>query len=129
MVMQAEWWGYEVRPWARWQKENIIVAEFEPVGCDLLDAIRKIAVELGTKYDYRSAFWLGVTSWVRRWLKSRLSLRVSRTPHQLMCSEAVVRLLNYGEYKVVQGVDPELVSPEDLLKLVRSSDEFVWGRR
>ena len=32
MVMQAEAWGYDLQPWRRWYKENILVAEFTPSG-------------------------------------------------------------------------------------------------
>ena len=31
MVMQAEPWGYELRPWDRWIRDNTLVAEFRPV--------------------------------------------------------------------------------------------------
>lgn len=124
LVMQAEWWGYEVRPWKRWQQENKLVAEYWPVGPDLGPALRKLAVELGTKYDYSSAFWTGLKGWFKRLFKASWSLRPSRTPHQLMCSEAVTRLLLDGGYDFAPGVDPEMVSPGDLLIKVSKSSEF-----
>jgi hypothetical protein len=125
MVMQAEWWGYELRPWKRWVRENLLVAEFEPADLDLGPAVKVMAQELGTRYDWGSAAWVGIKGWMRRWLHSGLSLRPSRTPHQLMCSEAVVRFLTHAGFKFAPGIDPELVSPGDLLRALSNSSQFV----
>lgn len=127
MVMQAEWWGYEIRPWPRWIKENKLIAEFEPT-CDKLHmtkAVRAMARELGTRYDFGSAAWVGIKGWLRRWIQSGLTLRPSRTPHQLMCSEAVVRLLGHAGLLLPRGLDPELVSPGDLLSTLKGSSRFA----
>lgn len=129
MVMQAEWWGYEIRPWARWAAENKLVAEFEPRGPALLPALRKLARDLGSKYDFISAMWAGIAAWFSRWRKARLSIRPSRTPHQLMCSEAVVRFLINAGFDFPPGVDPELVSPGDLMRHVSSSSQFRLLRK
>lgn len=125
MVMQAEWWGYEVRPWKRWRGDNILVAEFEPAELELGPSVKFMAQELGTRYDYGAAAWVGVKGWVQRWFHSRLSVRPSRTPHQLMCSEAVVRLLMHAGYQFSPGLDPELVSPGDLLGILQKSAQFL----
>lgn len=125
LVMQAEWWGYEVRPWTRWLKENRLVAEFDPVDLEFAPAVQAMAQELGTRYDWGSAAWVGVKGWVRRWFHSGLTVRPSRTPHQLMCSEAVVRLLMHAGYQFAPGLDPELVSPGDLLGILQKSAQFL----
>lgn len=124
MVMQAEWRGFELRPWARWARENRLVAEYRVTGLQMAEPLRMLARELGGNYDFKSAFWVGLRSWLHRFFRTRFSLRPSRTPHQLMCSEAVTRLLTWAGAPFPQGLDPELISPGDLLKLVRSLPSF-----
>jgi len=121
MVLQAELWGYEVRPWHRWKRQNIWVAEFIPAGPPLDDALREIAQFIGTDYDVRSALWAGTKRWLRRLFPA---IRAIRTPSSFMCSEAVVRFLRFGHsfYKtVIKGLDPEGSSPGDLLVSCRES--------
>lgn len=127
-VMQAEWWGYELRPRARWERENLLVAEYELPDLDMVSAVLSMTKEIGSPYDWWSAFWSGAKSWLRRWFGSRFSLRPSRTPHQLMCSEAVARILADAGFPFQEGILLELVSPTDLEKVVRESGLSVQIR-
>ena len=124
LVMQAEWWGYEVRPWPRWVRENRLVAEFEPVGSefreDLSESVVGMAQSLGSRYDFESAFWVGLKRWFLAWSGSGYTLRPSRTPKQLMCAESVVRILASTGAGLCRGVDPESMSPGELLELVQT---------
>lgn len=125
MVMQAESWGYELRPWNRWQRSNILVAEFKPVGPKLDDALCKLARRLGTKFDYRSFLIIGIKSIFTSWYKNRFSLSPSRDPWKLTCSEAVVRFLKYGHYATASGLDPETTGPGELLReIIQNRKEF-----
>ena len=124
MVMQAEWWGFELRPWTRWVHENILVAEYQVMGLDMAAPLRTLAQELGSDYDFKSALWVGLRGWFHRWVRARLTLRPSRTPHKLMCSEAVTQLLLWAGAPLPNGIDPELVSPGDLLRLVDGMPSF-----
>lgn len=123
MVMQAEAWGFEVRPLKRWIENNILVAEFKPVttGGRLEKPLYKIAGYLGVKYDYENAFFSGLKSLLERWHKSRFTLKLARSPHKLMCSEAVTRFLAYAKFEAVKGLDPESTSPGELLKILLNS--------
>ena len=111
MVMQAEAWGYEVRPWKRWSRENIWKYEFVlPYDAHADSAVSEISKYLGSDYDYKSAILLGIKNWIKKWLKKPL-----HSPGKLMCSEAVIRFLgmtSLGNY----GLDPELSAPEMLLE-------------
>lgn len=129
MVMQAEAWAFEVRPWQRWIKENKWVAEFKLIDGSQHAALRKRARDLGQKYDWMSGFWVGVSSWFKRWLKAGFSFRPSRTPKRLMCSEAVVRFLKDAGCASVEGLDEELTSPAELYDTVRCSANFLPVRR
>ena len=120
MVMQAELHGYEVVPWKRWQSKNKLVAAFAPVeAVDLMPDVRFIGQYLGASYDLKSAVWSGL----KRWVKSRWR-RPSKSPSSLMCSEAVCRLLQNGKFQCVAGVNPELVSPQELWDLLAKSPDF-----
>lgn len=129
MVLQAEAWGFEVRPWARWCRENIWVAEFRLINGAQHSALRKRAREIGEKYDYKSAIVAGVISWFRRWVRAKFSFRSHRTPGKLMCSEAVVRFLKDAGCQAVRNLDEELTSPAELYDIVRCSTEFTAVKR
>jgi hypothetical protein len=118
MVMQAESWGYELRPWDRWIRHNTLVAEFRPIGHPLDDALREISRRLGTKFDYRSAFIIGLKSLFQSWYRNRYTLNLNQSPWKLTCSEAVVRFLRHGKYAMVKNRNPETTSPGSLLKMV-----------
>lgn len=119
LVMQAESWGFEVRPWKRWIKENKIVAEFLPIGPPLDKSLKWIATYLGARYDFKAAALVGFWRLFGRWIKGKFS-----DPSRLMCSEGVIRFLQYGGYTSVRWLDPETTSPGLLLKILLSSGEF-----
>jgi hypothetical protein len=110
VVLQAESWGYELRPWDRWRKENILVAEFIPHGPPLDKSLKWIATFLGSRYDYRAAFFAGLWRWFGRFLRGKFN-----SPSKLMCSEGVVRFLQHARYEAVADLDPEITSPKRLL--------------
>jgi len=123
MVMQAEWWGYEIRPWHRWLSENILVAEFT-TDLDMSSPLREMAKSIGKRYDWFSAGFSGIKRWISKWVSSKFTLRPSRTPRKLMCSEAVVRFLRAAGSPMVMNIDPEATSPGDLFKIVSKSPSF-----
>jgi hypothetical protein len=121
-VLQAETWGYELRTWSRWNAENILVAEFKPVG-DLSGAMLWSLKSLGLRYDWTSAFFAGIRRWLGRWVRGKFS-----SPGRLMCAEAVIRFLSHGGVGAVSSLDPETTSPARLLRVVSESDEFMDAR-
>ena len=125
MVMQAQSWGFELRPWNRWLRENILVAEFDPVAGPLDGALVSLAERLGTKFNFRSAIFIGIKSLLSSWYKNRFTLNINRSPWKLTCSESVVRFLQYGSYQTTAFLDPETTSPGLLLReVMRNPDEF-----
>lgn len=114
VVMQAEAWAYEVRPWDLWQAENTLVAEFETIGPDLAPSITTLAPQyLGRKYDWKAALLAGLWRWFGRWIRGRFN-----TPYRLMCSEATIRILQHAGYSTVAHFDAEVTSPKRLLDRV-----------
>lgn len=121
MVLQAELHGYETIPWKRWLTKNRLVAAYEPTGrLNLLPGVRFIGQYLGVDYDLKSALWCGLKRWFR---KHRL--RLVSSPKSLMCSEAVCRMLQDGRVTCVSDLNPELVSPQELMNRLAKSSEFV----
>lgn len=121
VVLQAETWGYEIRPWSRWLNENILVAEFVPTGPPLDGSLKWIAKFLGVPYDYRASILSGLFRWWGRLLKGRFN-----DPKKLMCSEGVVRFLQHGNYEAVKDLDPEITNPKILLlRCFRHAAEFT----
>jgi hypothetical protein len=111
MVAQAEWFGYEARPRWRWDKQNILVAEFELVGPDASNAVHAMLEQyLGSKYDYRAAALAGIWRLCGRSIKGKF-----QDPVKLMCSEGVIRMLGHAGYHVAEHFDPETTSPKRLM--------------
>jgi hypothetical protein len=121
--MQAEAWGFEVRPWERWLHENTLVAEFTPKK-DLTKSLKWIAKSLGVKYDWQSAFFAGLWRWFGVFIRGRFN-----SPRKLMCAEAVIRFLRHGGVVGVSHLDPEVTPPSRLLEAVSNSDEFSAVRK
>jgi len=121
LVMQAESWGYELRPWLRWRKENILVAEFVPTGPNLDESLKWIATFLGARYDYKAAILSGLWRWFGRAIRGKFN-----NPDKLMCSEGVVRFLQHANYRTVRNLDPETTNPKRLLiRCFRHAREFT----
>ena len=124
VVMQAEAWGFELRPWKRWIKSNILVAEYKPDAFPLEKSLLYISKLLGANFDFKSAILLGIKYWLLRWFKTRFTLNPNYSPRKLMCSEAVIRFLLKGKYKSIKNLNPELTSPGELLGIIMESKEF-----
>lgn len=120
LVMQAEAWGFEVRTWERWKRENKLVAEFRPIGAPLDISLKWIATYLGSRYDYTAAFLVGLWRWLGRGLRGKFN-----DPTKLMCSEGVIRFLQHAGYASVADFDPEITSPARLMeRCYRFNEEF-----
>jgi hypothetical protein len=152
MVMQASGHGYEVIPWGRWEKANILIARFR-LPAEIADppqvhALRAIARRIGDGYDARGLFGFVPVLWYRlkRWLPARLRVRQQGraggamqepwrprfhnwldNPAKLFCSEAVAEFLGYccPEWQRDYFQRPPDWSPENLLGFARSKLEPI----
>lgn len=118
VVLQAETWGYELRPWNRWKKENILIAEYLPLK-DADGGIPKLATHLGSAYDWKAVFLTGLANLVKRWWRKK-----THDPRRLMCSESVLLFLSYCNFSTGCNLDPELTSPSTLMETIDASTEF-----
>lgn len=125
--MQAEWWGFELRPWPRWQRENRLVAEFQlvvPPEIQLM-VVHKMRDHLGEKYDKIGALWAGLAAWLKRWWRARLTIRPRRSPRKLMCAEAQLVALKAAGITAVADCYEETTDPETLLERLETSDQVL----
>lgn len=121
-VMQAEWYGYEDIPYKTFERKNIIVAEFD---CkkSLDVGVISAAKLLGSDYDFKSAILLKL----KRIIGSIKNLEKFNSPSQLMCSEAVARILQCSNIEFPHN--PELTSPLDLLNFFLTDKHFKLIKR
>jgi len=120
IVLQAEIWGYEVRPWKRWLRENIWVQEFElPASSHTVDAVQAIANYLGTEYDFESAVLSAIWKWIKKWWE-----KPTNNPSKLMCAEAVLVFLTLLQINEYDDLNPQTTTPEELLKRMEKDSQL-----
>ena len=129
MVLQAEAWSFETRPWKRWLRENKWIAEYKYSGLYQIPSLQNTAKSLGLKYDWENGILAGLLAWFRRWWGMKFSVRLRNTPGRVWCAEAVVRFLKEAGCDCVKNLDPETVVPSELYDIVRTSPEFIAVRR
>lgn len=123
-VMQSWWSGFELRTLQQWNQGNRVVAEYKVLNHDVNDSVKKLARHLGEGYEFGHIPLLAIKSWMEKWMKLKFSIRPSRTPKKMICSEAITRFLQWSNVEAVKELDPEITSPADLLCVVSRSDEF-----
>lgn len=116
MVMEAHW-TYQLIPLKTFARKNKIVDIITPK-YPIDDAVKSSVEWLGTAYDVSGL--LGM-SWVLLGRKLRhLWKNPFRSARNVYCSEAVTRGLLAAHYPLLnRGVDPEAVSPSDLITWFR----------
>lgn len=116
IVFEASLSGTRMYLWRNWREHNNIVAAVglpaPPIG---ESAIHSMVMEFDTRYDVAALFgWLGV--YFFRWLGLQIRNPLASSKG-LICSELVALfLLNYPEF--VFSIDPENVTPDDILRLL-----------
>lgn len=115
MVMEADWYGFGLLPFTRWNERNRVVEAF-PLQLDT--GLRYVAREyLGVAYDYGGA--LGVL-FVRlgRFLKRKIKNPFHSTK-AVICSEVAVVALQKQGFPEAETLDPPATTPGDLLGFLR----------
>lgn len=121
-VMEANGRGFMLVPWAKFSKENQLIARYSirTAQDEQLRSLRDLAGMLGAQYDYISIIGFILR---RFWKRMRNPFSTSK---KLVCSEAVARFL-------YQTNDPALAKfkecdtwlPEDILAEAKGNDVFV----
>ncbi len=109
MVMQAELFGFEVIPFDRWIRKNTFVRAFVVENNN--NALAQIASFIGEEYDVKSILRLAIKK-----IFGKVWRKPYKNPLKLMCSEAVLRFLQFtGEFP---ELDPEEIEPGELMRLL-----------
>lgn len=115
-VVQADWTGFSVKTFKRFQEEAIVVALVTPQ--TPIDAGLPAAFDwLGERYDYAGLFGMAVVEFGR--LLRRHWRNPWQSPRALFCSESVVKVLQAAKYPGAEHLDAASTSPEDLLEFLR----------
>jgi len=111
-AIEADYAGLRVSPMEMVEEDSDIIAVFE-TWVDL-PSWQEMRRWLGRPYDYAGLFGF---LWVMmgRWLGINLK-NPARSSERVFCSESVVRILISCGFEPAKKLDPEQVSPEDLLR-------------
>lgn len=114
--------GVQITPRSKWEKDNIIVAEYDIIPA-VVSNMRPMIQLLCEKYD--KAGLLGyVIVIVAKWLGKKMMNPLAST-NALVCSRYVLKLDPTGELiPEWHGLDSEKATPHDLLLLCRSGISF-----
>jgi hypothetical protein len=117
-VVESVLMGVRMVTWTRWQKAAPLYAEYQLLRPEPSQEQLQAALDdLGDFYDYVGLLgYIPVLLW--RWMGRKRRNPLASASSQV-CSEFVVRFLQhlYPLDDVFQLIDPETVTPEDLLKL------------
>jgi hypothetical protein len=132
LVCEAEWCGWKLSTEAALTRGTTHIVKVVEPKISLTEAFLGSLAWLDEQYDYVGLLgmaWVSVGRWLGK--KWRNPLRSSSS---MFCSEAVVYVLQRAGYPGAGALDPQSISPEDLLQFLEAtgSSEVVggsWGRR
>ena len=125
LVLEATFTGFILVPLENFIRSNQVVAVYtaRPQLSEQIDmGLQQVASYLGTLYDFSNLLgfvWVCLLRWLG--IKRRNPLG---SPRKLVCSEAVARVLIYGNICSMEGLPPETTSPEDLMQFFEKSSLF-----
>ena len=117
MVMDAHETGYRLVPLTMFMQRNKIIATIDPIH-DVDEALLHSVQWLGSMYDFAGligGLWVMLGRIFRRKWKNPM-----RSSANVFCSEATARGLLSQKYPGFENVDPETLTPDDILKFFRS---------
>lgn len=123
VVIHADFGGVQVMLWSKFIRENEPVVSFIPMDIDVDGAILSAVSEVGEAYDYVGILGYAVVMIARRW--GRRIANPLAGAKAAVCSELVARALCAVLPEWRSFIDPEQVTPEDLLCLVEQSKHFT----
>jgi hypothetical protein len=119
LVLEATEWGTRVVSYPWFMTKNKVVAWFDP-GVDLTPGIERASALLGTWYNFLGLFGM-VAVMVGRVFKKRWKNPLMAQPAaDMFCSELVCNVLQWSGMASAAGLEPDEVSPEDMLLFFES---------
>ena len=122
LVLESWWFGFRITHYDQWIKTNCKVAEFFLPKYNFNNALRELARNIGTKYEYKTFILAGLDS-----LLSRIGIQLKpvQTPNKYICSEAVLRLLKSANVPSVMHLENEATDPGELYRIAQCDPDFV----
>jgi hypothetical protein len=117
MVVEADWTGFRIIPLERFEKSNRIV-EIREIPVDEDPALSATAFMLGSPYDFKGLLGHALARVASVVLRRKVNTPF-RSSRKIICSEAVVRILQVISYPDAEKLIPDAVSPQDLLDFLR----------
>lgn len=114
--------GVQITPRSKWERQNIIVAEYDIVP-DVSDNMRPMIRLLCEKYDKLGLLGYIVVI-VAKWLGKKI-MNPLASARAYVCSRYVLQLDPFGRLiPEWRDLDPEKTTPHDLLLLCRNGTSF-----
>jgi hypothetical protein len=96
---------------------------YECTNTSLIAGVRNARKLIGARYDWKGLFFNLIRSWLWRTLKVKW-LKPVHDVDRLFCSEFVACVLKWSNIKDFQDVDPSMISPEEVMNIMDTSNEF-----
>lgn len=113
MVMEAGFHGFTLVPYENFVKHNNIIKVVNPK-YDIDEGLASVSKWLGSLYDVRGLLGMAFVM-LGRFLRLKWKNPFRNTKF-LFCSESIARAMLACNYPGSSGMDPEAVTPQDLLK-------------
>jgi hypothetical protein len=127
LVLEAHSSGFRLVSFARFVKENVVVALVEP--SHPVDAgLPAAGAWLGESFDVLGLFGIFLTL-VARWLEQRPWRNPFPSTRSLFCSESVIRTLQAAGYPGAGALPVEETTPGELLAFLEADPGCVVHRR
>lgn len=119
MVLSAES-KFILIPYETWIKKNTIITEVELMDPTITKSLHWVAKRyLDTGYDW-GAFWSEAlrTKCKYLWNNCKVFLNKLVSSKKLICSESIIRFLQYAGYITARNLHPEFSSQKDIMREV-----------
>jgi hypothetical protein len=126
LVLEAHTTGFRLVSFARFVKDNVVVALVEPAQ-PLAPGLPAAAAWLGEAFDVLGLFGIFLAL-VRRWFVQGPLRNPFPTRRALFCSESVIRTMDAARYPGAGTLPPEATTPADLLEFFRKQGCVVRER-
>ena len=124
MVMDSHLTGLRLIPFEHFLEGSTVLALVVPQW-DLDQGLLKQSKDIGDGYDVWGLAGVAYVRLMWIWFRSKVRSPL-RSPGALFCSEAVTRVLQFSKYPESEILDPEGVSPEDLLTFFKNSPACAY---
>lgn len=115
-VLEATEVGVRLIPYSIFKARGNKVVSLIDIDHDIQRGLREMSKAMGARYDFTGLFGMLVV-YLGRVFRKRWKNPV-RGSDAMFCSEFVLRVMQAANYGPVSGMDPDSVSPDDLMQVL-----------